>query len=379
MATKGKFPANLFKGKESMSEELKEAKAIKSGKITPMQYAKGEKSEDAKKGNPFVKAKRFEEGGEVDALEEANKQEPIEVPAGPKAEPVKRAVVTKEELEKSGLSLRDYMNKQQGLTRRGEKTTPKDSSGMRVGPTVERAAARQAEADASPEGQYRKADAAARTPERKAAMAAQADADAPQNLSADFIGGPWKLAAGAAAAGLGALGLRQMMKKGSKSALESGGRSVATKFDDVEYLGRSGARKMSDTARIGADDAGKAIANNPTPRLSGPSKQLGNSSKAADDEVASVVSARQAARDKVVMDKDAWAAGPTSMNLKAQKEVAGKPKRTRAKKKKDDVGSADTLGPEDAFKRGGKVQKFAAGGSVRGFGAARGGKAAKCY
>jgi len=42
MATK---PSNLFKGKETYSEELKEAKAIKSGKITPQQYAKGEKSE----------------------------------------------------------------------------------------------------------------------------------------------------------------------------------------------------------------------------------------------------------------------------------------------------------------------------------------------
>jgi hypothetical protein len=39
----------LFKGKESVGEELKEAKAIKSGKITPMQYAKGEKSEPVKK------------------------------------------------------------------------------------------------------------------------------------------------------------------------------------------------------------------------------------------------------------------------------------------------------------------------------------------
>jgi hypothetical protein len=67
MATKGKFPANLFKGKESVSEELKEAKAIKSGKITPMQYAKGEKSEDAKKkGNPF--AKKFAKGGMVDGV-----------------------------------------------------------------------------------------------------------------------------------------------------------------------------------------------------------------------------------------------------------------------------------------------------------------------
>ena len=42
-------PKKLFKGKESVGEELKEAKAIKSGKITPMQYAKGEKSEPMKK------------------------------------------------------------------------------------------------------------------------------------------------------------------------------------------------------------------------------------------------------------------------------------------------------------------------------------------
>ena len=49
MAAKKFDPKKLFKGKESVSEELKEAKAIKSGKITPMQYAKGEKSEPMKK------------------------------------------------------------------------------------------------------------------------------------------------------------------------------------------------------------------------------------------------------------------------------------------------------------------------------------------
>lgn len=48
MATKDM--KKLFKGKESMKEELAEAKAIKSGKITPMEYAKGEKSEGHKKG-----------------------------------------------------------------------------------------------------------------------------------------------------------------------------------------------------------------------------------------------------------------------------------------------------------------------------------------
>jgi hypothetical protein len=49
MATKKPMPKGLFGGKESMGEELKEAKAIKSGKITPMQYAKGEKSEGVHK------------------------------------------------------------------------------------------------------------------------------------------------------------------------------------------------------------------------------------------------------------------------------------------------------------------------------------------
>jgi len=41
--------SSLFKGKEPYSEELKEGKAIKSGKISPQQYAKGEKMEDSKK------------------------------------------------------------------------------------------------------------------------------------------------------------------------------------------------------------------------------------------------------------------------------------------------------------------------------------------
>jgi hypothetical protein len=43
--------------------------------------------------------------------------------AAPAAKPSARKskMVTKEELEKSGMSLRDYMNKQQGLTRRKER------------------------------------------------------------------------------------------------------------------------------------------------------------------------------------------------------------------------------------------------------------------
>lgn len=44
----------MFKGKESMKEELAEAKAIKSGKITPMEYAKGEKMEGHKAGGKMT-------------------------------------------------------------------------------------------------------------------------------------------------------------------------------------------------------------------------------------------------------------------------------------------------------------------------------------
>lgn len=67
MATK-----KLFGGKESMKEELAEAKAIKSGKITPMQYAKGEKSEGEgmKKGG---KTKKYAGGGAITSA----KMEPV--------------------------------------------------------------------------------------------------------------------------------------------------------------------------------------------------------------------------------------------------------------------------------------------------------------
>ena len=50
----------------------------------------------------------------------------------PKSAPAKARAVSKKELEDSGLSLRDYMNKQQGLTRRGssagEEKTPSRTS-----------------------------------------------------------------------------------------------------------------------------------------------------------------------------------------------------------------------------------------------------------
>lgn len=52
---------NLFGGKETRAEEMKEAKALKSGKISPKDYVKGEKSEGHGAG-AAAKAKAIKSG-----------------------------------------------------------------------------------------------------------------------------------------------------------------------------------------------------------------------------------------------------------------------------------------------------------------------------
>lgn len=51
----------LFKGKETPAEERKEAKAVKSGKLSPAQYAKGEAKEGHGKG-AMAKGKALKSG-----------------------------------------------------------------------------------------------------------------------------------------------------------------------------------------------------------------------------------------------------------------------------------------------------------------------------
>lgn len=60
MATKKPPLKSLFKGKDDYKEELREAKAIKSGRLTPQQYAKGEKMEERMKmkGGGTVKGRK---------------------------------------------------------------------------------------------------------------------------------------------------------------------------------------------------------------------------------------------------------------------------------------------------------------------------------
>jgi hypothetical protein len=49
--------AALFKGKDTPAEEKKEAKAVKSGKLSPLQYARGEKMEGDKSSTKTLKKK----------------------------------------------------------------------------------------------------------------------------------------------------------------------------------------------------------------------------------------------------------------------------------------------------------------------------------
>lgn len=55
------FMKKMFRGTETPAEEMKEAKAVKSGKITPKQYAAGEASEGHGKG-ALAKGKAMKSG-----------------------------------------------------------------------------------------------------------------------------------------------------------------------------------------------------------------------------------------------------------------------------------------------------------------------------
>ena len=79
-----------------------------------------------------MRKRKFKIGGEVDPMEAANASAESQdiaksMGAGPKAEEAPKAqkpknrIVSKKELEESGMSLRDYLNRERGLKRRVEK------------------------------------------------------------------------------------------------------------------------------------------------------------------------------------------------------------------------------------------------------------------
>jgi hypothetical protein len=241
------------------------------------------------------------------------------------AAPAKPKVVTKEELAKSNMSLRDYMNKQQGLTRRDGSTPTSGAYGK--------------------EQQYQRAQEAAQTPEGKARRSAMAESQA---LEGSY---PVESVAGGAAsllrAGVGKLAGRSAAKEATRVEpylAQSASRSVSTGAETpVTFLGGTAGRVMNAPRLAGKSTdvvakeagAGAKAAEQATPKVSGPQKKLAGLKDEADNvkEAARKLSDRdkmdqgRASRDLVV-DRPSWARGPSAM------------------------------------KRGGAVKKYASGGSV---------------
>jgi hypothetical protein len=192
-----------------------------------------------------MKKRRFADGGETvemgpnpniddDTRERARKfVEDNDSTINASGEAFKKAlakpkVVTKEELAKSGLSLRDYMNKQQGLTRRGG-----------------------AAPDAySKEQQYQRAQEAAQTPEGKAQRRAMEQSQA---LEGSY---PVESVAGGAA-GLLRAGLGKLVGRG---AAKEAARAEPYLAREMEQAALPAPAKQlalpSPTKRIGYDKAG---------------------------------------------------------------------------------------------------------------------------
>lgn len=117
------------------------------------------------------KMRKYGLGGDVDTKDVADSEVSDmqdEAEASPTPAPTPKAapkIVTKEELAKSGLSLRDYLNKQQGLTRRGEASAPAPAAKPAATSTASRPGimARMREADKSVKG-VREAASEAKAP-----------------------------------------------------------------------------------------------------------------------------------------------------------------------------------------------------------------------
>jgi len=245
---------------------------------------------------------------------------------GANAATAKPKVVTKEQLQASGLNLRDYMNQQQGLTRREDPASTSDAHGkeqqyqraQEAAQTPEGKARREDPASTSDaygkEQQYQRAQEAAQTPEGKARRSAMEQSQA---LESSY---PIETLAGGVAsllrAGLGKLAGRYLARES--------GRAVSTGAETpVTFLGGTAGRVMNAPRLAGKSTdvvateagAGAKAAERATPKVSGPQKKLAGPKDEADN----------------------------------VKEAARK--------------LSDARGPS-AMKRGGAVKKYASGGSV---------------
>lgn len=119
----------------------------------------------------------------------------------------KRNIVTKEELAKSGLSLRDYMNKQQGLTRRKDPAPKNEGMSMtRMDPEKAQAAKRQGELEVLRDTALRRAEGERAVASHKARQKTAAEAAAAASLGGYKSGGSVKSSASSRGDGIASRG-----------------------------------------------------------------------------------------------------------------------------------------------------------------------------
>lgn len=191
--------------------------------------------------------------------------EPGWSPRAPAA--VKPAIVTKEALAKSGLSLRDYMNQQQGLTRRGGAPAAKSMGGGGRGPTSAEldsytAAKRQAAMQS-----MAKANAAAATPEGRSARAKQIEAQAleqsrPEEMLLGVVKAPISAAKGLRA-------LQNLSPSEAKALLKSSGNMFSKPGSKANEYVQALLEQAPGKLNAPTKEAAKRLAA-PTRRLTGP-------------------------------------------------------------------------------------------------------------
>lgn len=263
----------------------------------------------------------------------AGSSETTTAPAAKKA-----PIVTKEELAKSGLSLRDYMNKQQGLTRRGEsvKAAPTGGSGRggQGGPTAEQNASR-----------YKSETAGAGRGGQGGPTADELESYAQAKKKPDIKG---------------LMPSGEDIQKGLEIAAGGPGiKAVASAAKNLANRAPAAAEKLREyiqptlaapTKRLAGPGAKEAVTDVAPKALPGPTRALPAPAKAAP---AKETSAARSAR------RDAEGYSPDEA-LKALKKTNKKPKKS--------LDESDTSGGAIGYKKG---------GNVKGWGIARGARKAK--
>jgi hypothetical protein len=153
------------------------------------------------------------------------------------------------------------------------------------------------------------------------------------------------------------------LKSAGQAAQKAGSRALSTSVDDgVTFLGRSGGRQVGGFDEVAGSGA-RQLANNPTRQLPPPPKQLSGPSKR--DLVSRDRAARQTKRRSDMGEENASRYG---LDTKSPDYA------DRAKSIRDNLGGDDfTLG----MKRGGKVKSSSSKPVAKGWGMARGARAAK--